>query len=433
MAYTTGDDNYGVTSYIVDPAGGNGNYTTIAAALSAASTASYTGTIFIRPGTYTENPALIAGVNLESFLGDAITDSVIILGKCTFSSAGKVCITGIELKTNSDYFLSVTGSSASSVFLNNCILTCSNNTGIQFSSSNASSQVNLFSCSGNIATSGIAIFSHSAAGSMNILGPGGFSNSGSSTTASTCSGTGVLNFTDFAMSSVLSLSSSSVGTFIQLQIDSSLTNTVCITTSGTVIYNTRYCNMSSGSAACYSIGSGSTLNTSNDVLSSTNTNPITGAGSVLIGPTTYSGSGTGANPTTYIGKNPGPSGTFTPGISFGGGTTGITYSNQQGNFVRIGNVVFVSGNINLTSKGSSTGNVLITGMPYALGSAININNFPIVTGVVTYTGTTYAYGSPSTTSLGIAAATTGIGSTNLTNTNFANNSAVSFTGFYLIA
>ena len=109
--FQTSDDFLTEAILIVD-VNGTGTHTTIGAALSAASAGT---TIFIKPGTYTENPALVAGVNLTAWLTDADSGTVIINGKCTFSSAGTVIISGIQLLTNSDYFLSITGANASVV------------------------------------------------------------------------------------------------------------------------------------------------------------------------------------------------------------------------------------------------------------------------------------------------------------------------------
>ena len=58
-------------------------------------------------------------------------------------------------------------------------------------------------------------------------------------------------------------------------------------------------------------------------------------------------------------------GLWTPGISFGGGTTGITCSTQKGIYTRIGKLVTAQFSITLTSKGSSTGIARITGLPIA--------------------------------------------------------------------
>jgi len=59
-------------------------------------------------------------------------------------------------------------------------------------------------------------------------------------------------------------------------------------------------------------------------------------------------------------------GTWTMGLSFGGGTTGITYSTNTGYYTKIGNLVVISGRLGLSSKGTSTGDALITGLPFTV-------------------------------------------------------------------
>ena len=54
---------------------------------------------------------------------------------------------------------------------------------------------------------------------------------------------------------------------------------------------------------------------------------------------------------------------WTPSISFGAGTTGITYTSQSGYYSRIGNIIFFVGYIVLSSNGSDTGYVRINGLP----------------------------------------------------------------------
>jgi hypothetical protein len=63
-------------------------------------------------------------------------------------------------------------------------------------------------------------------------------------------------------------------------------------------------------------------------------------------------------------------GTWTMGISFGGASVGVTYGNNTGKYTKIGRQVTVTGYVNLTSKGSSTGNVEITGLPFAQTGSI---------------------------------------------------------------
>jgi hypothetical protein len=58
-------------------------------------------------------------------------------------------------------------------------------------------------------------------------------------------------------------------------------------------------------------------------------------------------------------------GTFTPVLAFGGGSTGITYATQVGTYTKIGRTVTVRFEIELSSKGSSTGTATITGLPFS--------------------------------------------------------------------
>ncbi len=58
-------------------------------------------------------------------------------------------------------------------------------------------------------------------------------------------------------------------------------------------------------------------------------------------------------------------GSFTPGIAFGGGSTGITYTTQIGRYTKIGNMVFANLHVQISAVGSDTGNATITGLPFA--------------------------------------------------------------------
>lgn len=58
-------------------------------------------------------------------------------------------------------------------------------------------------------------------------------------------------------------------------------------------------------------------------------------------------------------------GTWTPVLSFGGSSAGITYSVQAGFYTKIGRMVFVDGRIALTSNGTGTGAAIISGLPFS--------------------------------------------------------------------
>lgn len=68
-------------------------------------------------------------------------------------------------------------------------------------------------------------------------------------------------------------------------------------------------------------------------------------------------------------------GTWTPGISFDGGTTGITYSEQTGVYRKIGNYVWCSIVVTLTNKGSSSGNAFITGLPFTVSNTTSARSY----------------------------------------------------------
>ena len=64
-------------------------------------------------------------------------------------------------------------------------------------------------------------------------------------------------------------------------------------------------------------------------------------------------------------------GTWTPTIEFNGNNSGVSYSSiRGGSYVKVGRMVYVSFALELTSKGSSTGELSISGIPFAVTSYI---------------------------------------------------------------
>lgn len=395
MAYR----NYSVANgFTVDPSG-NGDFTTIAAAITAATS----GTdIFIRPGTYIENPTLKAGVNLVGFTGDSEVPTVNIVGKVTFTAAGTVCISNIRLVTNSDFLLEVTGSAGSVVKLNNCRLACSNNTGINYTSSGAGSQIQLNYCQSAIASGAFTLFTSSGAGGIVILG-GSLANGGSSTASTASSGSVTLQYTVFP----LPISVSGATT---LQITYSIMqpgNITAITTAGTVVCIIRGCRISGGTSSALSIGSGTSISCFQTSLNSSNTNAVAGAGSFTYAGISFDNTSNtlqntltlqllGVDPSNAAsgallastGTNTSPAYTLTPSvtsITLGGGTAltnytqgtftptlvgattagTTTYTSQFGYYTRIGNLVFCEGLVSL-SAATGTGDATIGGLPFTV-------------------------------------------------------------------
>lgn len=299
MVQQISTNTFGCAKWIVSSDATQGTHTTIAGALTSSSSGD---TIFIRPGTYTENLTLKAGVNLTAFGSDSsinATGKVIISGTCTFTAAGSVSIYGIQLQTNSATLLAVTGSAASIVNLYNCYLNITNNTGISFTSSDAGATIYIFNCEGNIGTTGIAIYSMSATGGL-VFNNCYLTNSGASTTASSNSA-GNVNFGRSNISSPISTSSGGVVGLLHCEVDCSAQNATCFTTAGTGASNTRFCTFNSGSGSAVSVGSGTTLTMYYDLIGSSNTNAIAGAGTLSYAGVIFAGSSSKISTTTQTG------------------------------------------------------------------------------------------------------------------------------------
>ncbi len=70
-------------------------------------------------------------------------------------------------------------------------------------------------------------------------------------------------------------------------------------------------------------------------------------------------------------------GTWTPNLIFGSASTGMTFSERVGNYVKVGKWVTITFNIALSAKGSSTGQALVTGMPF-----VNYTNLQLSAGIL---------------------------------------------------
>lgn len=127
-------------------------------------------------------------------------------------------------------------------------------------------------------------------------------------------------------------------------------------------------------------------------------------------------------------------GLFDSGLSFGGASTGITYSYNSGYYTINGNRVTVNGFIALTSKGSSTGDALITGLPVVssgVGSNYSVANLKL--SGVTFADVYQGFILTSSNAITLREITSSTGAeTTLTDVNFANTSNLIFELTYSI-
>ena len=126
---------------------------------------------------------------------------------------------------------------------------------------------------------------------------------------------------------------------------------------------------------------------------------------------------------------------FTPGITFGGAAVGVTYGSQVGRYTRIGERVFFNLQIILTSKGSSTGVIAITGLPYTSNSN-NVSPCSIRLNAVTAgLANVMLYGlvGASTSSVQLAKSDGATSLTVLTNADIAGTASIYVSGHYEVA
>lgn len=125
---------------------------------------------------------------------------------------------------------------------------------------------------------------------------------------------------------------------------------------------------------------------------------------------------------------------FTPVLAFGGASVGVTYSTQVGRYKKIGSRLIFQIRLVVTSKGSSTGNATITGLPFtSVGSIPQTVPVQFVSGFVGLTGSPEANINTSATDI-VLGQTTATGRSVITDTSFgAGTITLSLSGFYEIA
>lgn len=301
-AASSGTDLH-TAKWIVNPtAGAGGNQTTIAAAITAASAGD---TIFIMPGTtgvYTENLTLKDGVDLVAFVGDGDNPNVTILGTATYSGTGNVTISGINFKTNGAAAVAYTSASGSPnlTFIHCNFISNWNGTAISVATNSATANIIFKDCTGDCIAGTSTPFQHTS-GSAGIIKFENcdFSNTVGSTTPITESSSATFIIRNSYFKSQLSFSSICSLSMANCLVDTSALNISSFTcsASGGVLATSSY--FSSGSASAISI----TNNTTSIVscaINSSNTNAISGGGTIQYGGLVFVGSSSNISTTTQV-------------------------------------------------------------------------------------------------------------------------------------
>lgn len=119
---------------------------------------------------------------------------------------------------------------------------------------------------------------------------------------------------------------------------------------------------------------------------------------------------------------------FTPGLTFGGGSTGMGFSASSGRYTKIGNLIVFRIDFTLSAKGSSTGTALVTGLPFTAdvysGASIGYAN-----AMASITGQIFALVEGSSTNIDLLMMVSSSMAA-LTHANFTNTTRLIIAGAY---
>jgi hypothetical protein len=125
-------------------------------------------------------------------------------------------------------------------------------------------------------------------------------------------------------------------------------------------------------------------------------------------------------------------GTWTPSLTFGGGSTGLTYTNREGWYTKVGNMVSVQCNIFLSNTGSSNGIAAVSGLPFALSSSNFKRNGAYAFADRITPSQVLPVANTATFEISTLSTGTASSAANLVRTDFANNTYLSYSFTYFI-
>ena len=161
FTHAVATNNYGPAKFIVSPSAANGTHTTISAALAVASSGD---TIFVRPGTYTENPTATIGVNVTAYQGDDNEENVTVVGSWTVTGAGTFTMSNLCLKDNGSPVIAFSGSTNTVLQIDDCTFIVTGASVFNYTNS-GSSQIVPYNCVFNVGT-GHQLYSMTSAGNI---------------------------------------------------------------------------------------------------------------------------------------------------------------------------------------------------------------------------------------------------------------------------
>lgn len=123
-------------------------------------------------------------------------------------------------------------------------------------------------------------------------------------------------------------------------------------------------------------------------------------------------------------------GSWTPVVEFGGASVGVTYNLQIGRYTKIGRMVCVQCDVALTSNGTSTGAMSISGLPFTVGGITGTAAVGFFSGFTGLLSVIMIH--MSSTSAFLVNASGGASTIAITDAQTTDTARVIFTGFYTI-
>ena len=281
--------------YVVSKTAGYGNYTTISSAIIAATTAGVPADIIVMPGVYTEDFDMAADVNITGWGCDGLANStsntlnnVIIVGLVRAIYAGNATISNVTIQSNGSGCIAALSNFTCNLAIKNCQINAIDTFAIDVQGANVIVDVYNTNTYCQNATTNIAVVQ----GKVNSYYCNFYSDHSALSTNSVdaCVG-GTLNY-NYCTSSCNILSTAVVGGTLVANYSSwTVTGTagavVNLQTSSPNSFN--FCTINAGSNVAINVISPRVLNLLYCAINSTNTNTITGSGTINYAGVTFGG------------------------------------------------------------------------------------------------------------------------------------------------
>lgn len=159
-------NTYGLVKYVVSSNIGQGNFTSIQAALNAASAGE---TVYIADGTYNENVNLKPNVSITALNPSGYSNNVILSGQYTYGGNGTVTIGNVTFNSSSSQSITFNGTTKGTLNLIYCGFLQGSNNVITFTNFNAESSITLQNCIGIIQTNTSSFIFTQAPGNLALV------------------------------------------------------------------------------------------------------------------------------------------------------------------------------------------------------------------------------------------------------------------------